>query len=259
MAMSEEFRRAMADGWEEAKKAKAERRAENRRKWSERRDWSDDNQHKIEAEVPIEPTSEAGGSRSLSKLRSLMANPSVALHRRLDAAEIILVYELGPGAAVGADPEQVAAASYRFLNVVVDDPQTPEALRFRALRSIAAVENARAAQKSNAVTNADKHALLVALVNAERSRAIRAADCWSKAKETDVWALRSSDDFPWPEGWPGDWEWPATSFAAELEQASDVTAFREKLRSIRARNRDDNWERFLGMADGPSATKPQKP
>src|SRR6516162_11558400 len=107
MAMSEEFKRALAEGWEKAKEEKAKRRAENRERWQTRRDWSDDNKHKIAVEVE-DPSGKEGVSTSLQRLRSIMADPNVALHRRLDAAEVILTFELGPGAGVGIDPDQIA-------------------------------------------------------------------------------------------------------------------------------------------------------
>jgi hypothetical protein len=242
MAMNEEFRRAMAQGWEEAKKAKAKRRKANQEKWAQRRDWSDDNQHKVD--VAIEANG-AGGSRSLAALRTIMADPDTPLHRRLDAAEVVLAYELGPGAAVGADVEQIAAGSYVFLNTVIDTPGTPEALRFRCLKMVASVENARAASKNTIAQDAAKRILVRNLVNAERTRAIRASGNWPEAVKTTAWALTSVDTFEWPTGWPGDWSWPLASFSVLLEQAFDVTTFRELLLSIRASNRPDDWEKFL--------------
>jgi len=248
MAMSEEFKRALAEGWEKAKADKAERRRQNRENWANS-PQNAANRHKdtYGATAP-EITGEAngaGGSRSLAALRTIMADPNTPLHRRLDAAEVVLAFELGPGAAVGADVEQIAAGSYVFLNTVIDTPGTPEALRFRCLRMVASVENARAASKNTVAEHAAKRELLMRLVNAERVRTIRTAGTWSEAVTTDAWALKASDDFPWPEGWPGDWPWPPSTFSTPLEQAHDVAAFREQLRSIGARNRDDHWQRFL--------------
>jgi hypothetical protein len=246
MARSKAFEQALVEGWQKAKEEKAKRRAENREKWSRRRDWSSDEEHKIA--VGIEDTASSStehASASLRQMRAIMADPSTALFRRLDAAEVLLSYELGPGAAVGVDPELIASTSYKFLKAVVEDRSTPEALRFRALKSIVAVENARAQAKSNTVTNAEKRELLLKLVNSERVRTFRAAGVWPEAVKSDQWVLKRSDDFPWPAGWPGDWLWPPTIFSTALEQAHDVTALREQLRLIRATNRPDDWERFL--------------
>jgi hypothetical protein len=246
---SEYFRQALEEGWTKAKADKAERRRQNREAWANS-PQNAANRHKdtygaTAPEIAIEANG-AGGSRSLAALRTIMADPDTPLHRRLDAAEIVLTYELGPGAAVGADVDQIAAGSYQFLNAVIDTPGTPEALRFRCLKMIASVENARAASKNTIAEHAAKRALLVALVNNERVRTIRAAGVWSEAVKTDAWALMSSDDFPWLEGWPGDWPWPPATFSTALEQAFDVTAFREQLLAVRARNRADRWEDFLG-------------
>ena len=93
--------------------------------------------------------------------------------------------------------------------------------------------------------HAAKRELLIALINAERVRTFRAAGVWFEAVKTDAWALKNGDDFPWPAGWPGDWAWPPATFWVALDQAHDVATFREQLRSIRARNRADDWEQFL--------------
>jgi hypothetical protein len=250
MARSKAFEQALVEGWQKAKEAKAKRRAENREKWSRRRDWSSEEEHKIAVGIEDTPgSSDEHVSASLRQMRAIMGDTSAALFRRLDAAEVLLSYELGPGAAVGVDPELIASTSYKFLKAVVEDGSTPEALRFRALKSIVAVENARAQAKSSAVTNAEKRELLLRLVNAERVRALRASGNWPEAVKSDQWVLRRSDDFAWPESWPGTWQWPPSTFSTALEQSRDVTAFREQLRAIRATNRADGWERFLASTD----------
>jgi hypothetical protein len=241
MPMTPEVRQKWTEAWAEARKAKDERRKANREKWAKRRDWSDDNEHK--ADVAIEANG-AGGSRSLAALRTIMADPDTQLHRRLDAAEVVLTFELGPGAAVGADVDQIAAASYLFLNAIIDTPGVPEALRFRALKMIASVENARAASKNTVAEHAAKRQLLVALINAERVRAFRAAGMWSEAVKADQWALRLGDDFAWPEGWPGSWQWPPATFVGALQDPQNVTEFTRQLLAIRATNRADDWEKF---------------
>jgi hypothetical protein len=245
--MPEEFRRKTMEGWEKAKQEKLKRRAENREKWARRRDWSSDDEHKIA--VGVEDTSASSDesiSASLRQMRVIMADSTVPLFRRLDAAEVLLSYELGPGAAVGVDPELIASTSYKFLKAVADNASTPEALKFRALKLVVSVENARAQAKSSAITTAEKRQLLIGLINNARSCSFRAAGTWSEAVKTTEWALTSSDTFDWPKGWPGEWSWPLASFSALLEQAQDVTAFRELLLSIRATNRDDRWEDYLG-------------
>ena len=179
-----------------------------------------------------------------------MADVRTSLHRRIDCAETIIAFEIAPGAAVGVDPDEVASAAYKFLRAADDNASTREALRFRSLRLLASIENARAAQKSNAVTFAQKRALLVALVNAERIRALRAAGTWNDVVARGApWSLESTDTFDWGNSqWLGDWAWPAASFAVGLEQASHerTEAFRQQLLGIKATNRDDRWEDLLG-------------
>jgi hypothetical protein len=235
--MPEEFRRKTMEGWEKAKADKLKRRAENREKWAKRREWSDDNQHTVEAEVSIEPNGE--GSASLQQLRALMANPSVPLYRRLDCAEVILSYELGPAAAVGADPDMIAAGSYRFLKEIAATQAVPEALRFRALKSIVAVENARASITNTAANDSVKRHLWLALLNATRSARLRREGHWPPPD--DSWAL-TIDDVELPQSWRGQ-PWPPVSFAAALEEG-DTSALKAEL---------------TAMAERSSATKPQKP
>jgi hypothetical protein len=247
MPMTPEVRQKWTEAWREARKAKDERRKANREKWAKRRDWSDDNEHRTDVAV-VDIPKESGGSDSLAELRRLMADKATPLHRRIDCAETILAFEIAPGAGVGAKVDEIAAGSFRFLKSVVDAPGSPEALRFRCLKLIAAVENARVRATSTSAVIAEKRELLRRLVNAERVRAFRAAGVWREAVKTTAWALKNSDDFPWPEGWPGDWAWPATTFSTTLGQAHDVTAFREQLRAVKATNRgDDDWEKFLGL------------
>jgi hypothetical protein len=178
--MSDELRQKTMEGWQQAKADKLERRRQNREKWAQRRDWSDDNQQTLDT-GNIPQDTNGNTSASLQQLRDIMTNSGVPLFRRLDAAEVLLTYELGPAAAVGADPEQIASVSYRFLKSVVDNNSTPEALRFRALKSIVAVENARASVKSTAAEYQAKRELLCRLIVAERQSALRTAGRWAEA------------------------------------------------------------------------------
>jgi hypothetical protein len=109
--------------WSEARKAKEQRRAANCEAWANS-PQNAANRHKdtlgaVAPEIVAEANDE-GGSVSLAKMRAIMADPEAPLYRRLDAAEVVLTYELGPGAAVGVDSDQIAAASYRFLKAVVE-------------------------------------------------------------------------------------------------------------------------------------------
>jgi hypothetical protein len=258
MARDGEFQRALRAGWEKAKQDKLKRRADNREKWARRRDWSSDDEHVSDARVE-ENVSETvdNAAASLTKMRRIMSNPALPLYRRLEAAEIVLSYELGPGAAAGTNPEQIAAGSYKFLRAVTDDETTPESLKFRALKALVGIENSRAAARSINATHEEKRRLLLNLINAERVQALRRAGTWNTVLNQQ-WALESSDQFDWPEGWPGLWQWPVNSFSNQLSKGSNVDAFRRELLSIRAKNRPDDWERFLAMAEGFSATEPQK-
>jgi hypothetical protein len=245
---------------DEATRAARAAEREARRKANQER-WANDpanaNHARLQRQAAVTPevAAEAGGeeggngSASLQRMREIMLDVGAPTYRRLDAAECVLVYELSPGAAVGSDPAEIAAASYKFLKSVTNAAEVPEALRFRALRSIVAIENQRAQGKNTIAEHAAKRELLVALVNSERLRSFREAGVWPEVVKTDEWALKTSDDFPWAPGWPGDWVWPPASFAAPLGRGSDVAAFRQQLLGIKARDRDDRWEDLLGVAD----------
>jgi hypothetical protein len=242
--MTPEVREKWTEAWREAQKAKDERRKANRERWAQRRDWSDDHQHKAGIGADVEPDDNAGGSASLRKMRAIMVNEAIPLYRRLGAAEVVLSYELGAGAGVGVDPETIAAASFKFLRAVADNASTPDALKFRALRSVVAVENARAQAKSGNVTFEEKRYLLLNLINAERVRALRQAGTWNTVLN-ESWALTGSDEFDWPSGWPGSWQWSPSSISSQLANSHDTEAFRRELLSIKAKNRPDLWEQYL--------------
>jgi hypothetical protein len=90
------------------------------------------------------------------------------------------------------------------------------------------VENARAAIKSNAASHQAKRELLVALINAERRRAMREKGQWPPPVGTR-WALSVADDFAQPAGWPGTWPWPPPNIAENLEKEADVEWFRDAI------------------------------
>ena len=262
--MSDTHTRATARGIvpsamiDEATRAARAAEREARRKANQER-WANDpanaNHTRLQRQAAVTPAIEAeakgdsNGSNSLQRMRDIMSDAGAPLYRRLDAAECVLTFELGPGAAAGADPDTIAATSYRFLRAAADAPETPEALKFRALKSIITVENTRAQVKNTTVEYMAKRELLVNLVNSERQRLYRQAGCWRRVVESGSdWALSLNDDFDWLPGWPGTWQWPASEFAAPLEQASRERneAFRAQLRAVRAKNRVDDWERLLG-------------
>jgi len=256
----DEHQRIWNEAWQTARQEKLARRERNREEWRRSKanvmSAGEEAIDAIAPEVAVDPSGN-NGSRSLRKMREIMSNPNTALHRRIDAAEVVLAFELAPGAAIGADVDQIAAGSYKFLNAVIDTPGTPEALRFRALKLIASIENQRAATRNTAADFATKRYLLINLVNSERQRLFRTAGRWPAIVSSDAqWAISPSDDFEPPKGWfDSDWKWPVATFAAQLERSCDPAAveaneaFRLSLRSVRATNRRDDWERHLKISD----------
>jgi hypothetical protein len=265
MPKSEEFRQAMIEGWAEAKKAKAERRAANREAWAKSpKNAANQREQTLGAvtpEIPIDPIEDAvAASGALARMRAIMADPNAQLYRRIDAADVVLSYELGPGAAAGIDPEQIAAPAYRFLKAVAGAADTPEALQFKALKLIVGIENSRKAAVQSSEQHFAKRELLCRLVNSERQRMLRDAGRWAGVvAQREIWALTLNDDFPWIEGWPGGWQWPPSDFGERLERArrkpkaelqANDEAFRAQLRAVRACNRVDDWQRLLAVAEG---------
>jgi hypothetical protein len=108
-------------------------RRENMRRWATSPDNANNQKSatlaavaEVPPEEPIPPIA------SLEALRALMVNAELPLHRRIDAAEVVLSYELGAASLAGADPDvPIAAASFKFLQAVASNPEVPEALRFR--------------------------------------------------------------------------------------------------------------------------------
>jgi hypothetical protein len=240
--MTPEVREKWTEAWQEAKADKLARREANRNGWAN----SPKNAmaaRGIAAEIPADVEDDTA-SPSLSELRRIMADTSAPLHRRLDASEVILQFELPQGAAVGADVEQIGASSYKFLRAASTDPGTPDALKFKALRLLAGIENARASTRSSAAELFAKREILIGLVNSERRRALVASGMWPPPGGVEHWYLDMSDTIAWPPGWPGLCQWPPASIAHNYK-SGDPTAFRAQLRQVVATNRpDDFWSRF---------------
>jgi hypothetical protein len=206
-------------------------------------------EHNAKLDVQAEITSVLKGQPSLTKLRHIMASPDMPLHRRIEAAETIIGYELGPGAAAGIEPHELASDSYQFLRTVTETTDVPESLMFRALKAIASVENARAAIRDAGDTLTTKRQCLIDLVNAERRRWLAQHGRWPAGREP--WFLDPTDTFNWPPGWPGMWMWPLPTIGSTYAKntAASLTTFRSMLRSIRATNRDDQWEHTQRLQD----------
>lgn len=199
-----------------------------------------------------------GGSASLATLRTLMADNNLPMHRRIDAAEVVLGYELGNAALVGAAPDTpIAAASFKFLQAAASNPEVPEALRFRCLKSIAAIENARAS-KSSASTSASHRSLVVALVNAARRAELSKAGVFERAiAEGLEWAISAADEFDEPalprphagttiqpdgRGVGAAMHGLSRHSLSQKEHADEV---HQALLAVVARNRPDEWRRLI--------------
>jgi hypothetical protein len=239
MPKSEDFNRKMIEGWTAARDERVRRRAENKEAWK-KRDWAGDRE--LTAAIPVddEPIT---GSPALAQLRAILADIDQPLFRRVEVGEIILGYELAPGAAAGADPEMIASAAYRFFQAVIANPQTPENLKLKALRQIVAVEARRAEVRSTAEGMHERRMLVLGAANGERKRTMLSrAGAWPPASPD--WALDISDTFSMPPAWLT-MSWPPMAISPSYRQQGDLEVFRAQLREIRATNRPDTfWDDF---------------
>jgi hypothetical protein len=217
------------------KEPKQLRRIKNRERW----DTHPLNANAAHAEmkqllkrIPVPEVTDVG---SLSQLRAIVADTEAPLYRRVEAAEIVLSYELAPGSAINMPQEQIAAASYRFMQAVADHAETPDNIRFKCLRSLASIENARA-RVGDTEALADRRVHLLELVNAARRRHLISSGCWPASHR---WQLDPSDDIDIPR-----LSQSLDSIGTSLDRASAsarASDRRSLLLSIVARNRPDNW------------------
>jgi hypothetical protein len=235
----------------ERREAAAKKRAANKEAWE--RHPANANaawlQRQLElkeaAEIPVALPSVAE-TGSLAALRAIMADQAAPLHRRLDAAEVVLAYELAPAALANAPNDQVAAVSFMFLRAVADCVETPDALRFRALKHIAAIENARAAKHDPDQAASEREAL-IASANSVRRHELRRAGCWPVPEGVRWWLDRADivDAPPEPHG-DRDLESMLALPAAELQWLFE--ARQTALLAITATNRDDvTWRALIGL------------
>jgi hypothetical protein len=238
---------------EERREAKAKRREENRRRW----EASPKNiNHQLaearlaEAEIPAELPPD-DDLRALSKLRKIQNDPRQPLYRRADAAMSCIMYEVGPGQASGAASELISSQSYLFLKSIAAAEATPEPVRMRALRSLAAAENlrARAADPGEA---AARRETIIQLINGARREALR--QVWPHVCATDApWSVSVADDLTLPDAAE-----PAASRALSLGELLDraVSLGEDELRrrrqqrratwlAITAKGREDRWRDLL--------------
>lgn len=215
--------------------------------------WWDNRRRPVIAEIPA--GADTGGravplGASLSKMRALMLDDGASLQRRIDAAEICVEYELGPGAGVGVPPDQIASAAYQFCRAVADS-DAPEGHKFRALRMMVRIENARAKPSSAAQTAAQK-ALCVDLINAARRMELIKAGRWPPPAGTQWW-LTMGDTFDMP-ALPSDPATAGMNIGQRLDHAKHLPeALRRQRRdarhaaycAVRASNRVDNWQDLL--------------
>ena len=241
---------------EESRAARAAKREANRRRWEA--DLTNANVRAAAEKAAIQPipielpptTAETG---SLGALRAIMADQSAPLHRRLDAAEVVLTYELAPASLISVPTDQVAAASFLFMRAVADNPAAPDALRFRALKNIVAIENARAS-RTDPDTAVEARLRLISTINSHRRMALAQHNAWPPPAGVR-WALAAADDVDLALCAPPPARQLSLSIAETLDRARALDpAERQRqaderhhqLLAITARGRDDtSWRRLI--------------
>ena len=135
----------------------------------------------------------------------------------------------------------------------------PEALRFRALRSIARIENSRKAAAQNPASHFANQEFCRRLINSARSAALREAGVWEKVIATGAaWSISPRDSFSVPTLPLADVGVTIEDGAAEHldainrwrankpEEAARYDAERTAiLLSVKATNRVDDWDQLL--------------
>lgn len=241
--------------------ARAARKQANREAWAA--DPRNANAQRAEVRaaaiaLEAEAAAETGDNRALSKLRRIMADINRPVHQRCEAASAVLLYELSPSSLANVPAgEPVAAASYRFLQAVADDPETPEPLRLKVLRDIAAIENARAARPPDPEKAEETRRLVIAMINGHRRMMLHKKGLSPSRTE---WVIRADDVFDMPLDAPAS-PASATMTIADLldharalpvaEQQRQHEARRRRMLGVRIRSRLDPWDEIMAGASRP--------
>lgn len=246
---------------------KEAQRQANRERWEDHPDNMHARRRPLRQPVPginfeVEPIN---GSASLNALREIMADGEVPINRRVDAAEIVLGYELSPAALANADPTvPVSAASFKFLQTAASNAEVPEALRFRCLKLVAQIENARASKVNVGAIANHRHLMITLVNNARRAELIRAGVFHQVIANNEQWSLSSADDFDEP-------ILPQFSYSGRIEQdgrgvgaamhnlarsdAQSAEQIHQILLSVSAKNRLDDWRRLIRAEAIPTPKK----
>jgi hypothetical protein len=237
---------------------KAAHREDNRQRWAD----SPENaavRHAEEKAALVEEIAQPAPAdvRSVDQLTAIYRSDAVAIGRRVDAAAIVMSFQVPAAGLATGGP--VLSDAYDFLKRVSITSAAPEAVRFAALKSLSTVESARP-RAADPDASAEHLAMMRQWVNSTRRLALIEAGAWEQVQRDGIdWRLRSSDVFSLPV-WPAaSSRQPATaSYGAVLdafkalpahEQQRQHAARRAALLAVRAQNRPDkDWRRLLDAA-----------
>lgn len=209
------------------KKTRAEKREENKARWLSYPDNIHGELARASETIKIKPPQITGiEDLSINVLRRMMRDDDEPIGRRVEAAEIVLGYELPPAALASATVEPVSSEAYIFLKYIAHMTEAPSALKFRALKALSAIESAKP-RKIDPQEADNRRRWQIALVNAARRVELQARGAWPT-------------DNSWFIG-PGD----VVDFLDSVEPntgAGGRAREREQLLAVRIKNRPDPWD-----------------
>jgi hypothetical protein len=208
------------------KKTRAEKRAENQARWIAEPDNVHGQLARVRETIKANPPKITSlEDLSINTLRSMMRDDDEPIGRRVEAAEVVLGYELPPAALANATVEPISSEAYTFLKYIAHMHEAPSALKFRALKALSAIESAKP-RKVDPQAVEDQRRREIRLINAARRADLQARGMWPSPVRG--WFIRPDD-------------------AVDLPDTPDQTTGAggrtpEQYLAVRITNRPDPWD-----------------
>jgi hypothetical protein len=208
------------------RKTRAEKRAENQAR------WPDNPANVYSSYVSAKTVLKTKASDlvlidglSIDALRDMMRNDDEDLPRRVEAAEVVLGYELPPAALVNATVEPASSEAYIFLKYLAHMQEAPSALKFRVLKALSAVESAKP-RKVDPQAVEDQRRREIRLINAARRAELQSRGLWPSPVRG--WFVGPDDMIDFPD---------AADISAQTHARTP-----EQYLAVRITNRPDPWD-----------------
>jgi hypothetical protein len=160
------------------KKTRAEKRAENQARWIAEPDNAHGQLARAKEIIKAKPPKITGiEDLSINTLRGMMRDDDEPIGRRVEAAEVVLGYELPPAALANATVEPISSEAYTFLKYIAHMQEAPSALKFRALKALSAIESTKP-RKIDPQAVQDQRRREIRLINAARRAELQSRGLW---------------------------------------------------------------------------------